>query len=65
VAASLAGQRGIVRVTPDARAELLLSGSGIVGLAFTPHRSLIAATQNALAEVLLGIEGLLLPGPRA
>ena len=32
VAASLSGRRGIVRLTPDAQPEIVLSGSNIVGL---------------------------------
>lgn len=57
VAASLGGQRGIVRLTRDARPELMVSGHGIVGLAFTPHRSVILATSGSLIELDLGIEG--------
>src|ERR1700678_3280588 len=33
VSASLEGRRGIVRITPDAKAELFLSGPAIVGVA--------------------------------
>ena len=33
VAASYAGRRGIVRITPQGNADLVLSGSGLVGLA--------------------------------
>jgi sugar lactone lactonase YvrE len=57
VAASFEGRRGVVRLTPDAQAELLVSGAGIVGLAFTPHRSMILATNNSLIELSLDIEG--------
>ncbi|MFB3920318.1 MAG: IPT/TIG domain-containing protein [Terriglobia bacterium] len=57
VAASLGGRRGVVRLTPDAQPELAISGNGIVGLAFTPHRSLIVATNNSLAELFLDIQG--------
>jgi sugar lactone lactonase YvrE len=57
VAASLQGQRGVVRLTPQARAELVVSGNGVVGLAFTSHRSLILATSNSLAELFVDIEG--------
>ena len=57
VAASIYGRRGIVRLTPGGTPELLASGNNIVGLAFTPRRSLIAATNNALIELFLGIEG--------
>ncbi len=61
VAASLGGHRGIVRLTPRAEAESFVSGYGIVGLAFTPHRTMIVATNNSLIELFLDIEGRLLP----
>jgi hypothetical protein len=57
VAASLAGRKGVVRITQDREAELFLSGPGIVGLAFTPSRSLVVATTNALYRVDAGIKG--------
>ena len=57
VAASLAGRKGVVRIHPDRHAELFLSGPGIVGLAFTPSRSMIVATTNALHKVDVGIKG--------
>jgi sugar lactone lactonase YvrE len=57
VAASLAGRRGVVRLTPQAKPELFVSGNNIVGLAFTPLRSLILATNSSLMELLLDIEG--------
>lgn len=58
VAASLAGRRGVVRLTPDAKAELVVSGYSIVGLAFTSHRSLILATNSSLIELFMDIEGM-------
>jgi sugar lactone lactonase YvrE len=57
VAASLGGRRGVVRLTPDAKAELVVSGSGIVGLAFPVRRSTILATNGSLIELNLGIKG--------
>ena len=60
VAASLSGRKGIIRLTPDRQPELFVSGPGIVGLAFTPSRSLIVATTNALYRVDAGIKGRLL-----
>lgn len=57
VAGSLAGRRGVVRLSPDAKPELAISGNGIVGLAFTPQRSLILATNNSLIELFLDIQG--------
>jgi hypothetical protein len=57
VAASISGRRGVVRITPERRADLFLSGPGIVGLAFTPSRSMVIATTNALYRVDAGIKG--------
>ncbi len=62
VAASLGGRRGIVRLTPDAKPELVVSGNGIVGLAFTRHRSMVVATSSSLIELFVDIEGRLLLG---
>ena len=57
VASSLAGRKGVVRIYPDRRADLFLSGPGIVGLAFAPSRAMIVATTNALYRVDVGIKG--------
>ena len=57
VAASLGGRKGVVRISADRKPELFLSGPGIVGLAFTPSRSLVVATTNALYRVDVGIKG--------
>jgi hypothetical protein len=57
VAASLGGRKGVVRIHPNRETEVFLSGPGIVGLAFTPSRSLIVATTNALYRVDTGIKG--------
>ena len=57
VAASLGGRKGVVRIGPSREAELFLSGPGIVGLAFTPSRSVILATTNALYRADVGIKG--------
>ena len=46
VTASLAGKRGVVRLTPGAKAELVVSGYDLVGLAFGRHGSLILATNE-------------------
>lgn len=59
VAASMEGRKGVVRITPAAEAELFLSGPHIVGLAFTPGRAMIVATNNALFRVDVGVKGLL------
>ena len=62
VAASLGGRRGIVRVTPQGRAELALSGGGIVGMALLPSGRAIVATSNALFTLDWDVRGLPLLG---
>src|SRR5216684_3327526 len=57
IAASLGGRRGVVRIGQDRKAELFLSGPGIVGLAFTPSRALAVTTTNAVYRVDVGIKG--------
>jgi len=57
VAASIAGRKGVVRIYPDRRADLFLSGPGVVGLAITPSRAMVVATTNALYRVDVGIKG--------
>ena len=57
VAASLGGKRGIVRITPEQKASLVVSGQNLVGLAFAPGRSAILATQNGLHHLAWGIQG--------
>jgi hypothetical protein len=62
VAASLSGKRGIVKITPDAKASLQVAGSGLVGLAFAPGRSAVLATTSAVHRLSWDIQGLpLLP----
>jgi outer membrane protein assembly factor BamB len=58
LAACLHGQRGVVRVTPQGEASLVLSGANIVGLAFSPLGTTILATSEAVYSVDLGVEGL-------
>jgi sugar lactone lactonase YvrE len=57
-AASLAGTRGIVKITPDGKAKLEVSGHGLVGLAFAPGRSVILATTSAVHHLAWNIQGL-------
>ncbi len=57
VAASLAGQRGIVRFARGGKPALVVSGNNIVGLAFTRHRSMLLATNSSLVELFIDIEG--------
>jgi sugar lactone lactonase YvrE len=58
LSASLHGRRGIVRVTPQGEATLVLSGPNLVGLAFSPLGTAILATSDAVYDVDLGVEGL-------
>jgi hypothetical protein len=61
VAASLAGRKGIVRITPEREASLFLSGPNIVGLAFAPGGDLMVTTTGALYRVPARIKGRPLP----
>jgi sugar lactone lactonase YvrE len=58
VAASLSGRRGIVRIAPDGKAELVISGSGLVGLALMPSRRAYLATGSVLYSLDWDIEGI-------
>lgn len=62
VAASLAGKRGIVRLTAQAEAELFVGGNNFVGLALLPAHRVLIATNNALFSLDWDVEGLRLPG---
>lgn len=57
VAASLGGERGIVRIARDGKAELAVSGANLVGLCFLPGRRAALATRDGVYEVYLGVEG--------
>src|SRR5437588_2271252 len=46
IAASLSGKRGIVKLTPEGKANLEVAGHGLVGLAFAPGRNVILATTD-------------------
>jgi sugar lactone lactonase YvrE len=59
-AACLHGRRGIVKITPDAKAELFVAGMNIVGLCFNTDGDLIAATNEKVYSLPLGIYGTLL-----
>jgi len=61
VAASLNGRRGIARITTEGRAELVLSGMGLVGVALLPTSRAVLATNSALFSLDWNIEGLALP----
>ncbi len=60
VASSLHGERGIIRITPQKQASVAVSGSGLVGLAFTDDGAAVLATTSALYQVEMQVEGRLL-----
>ena len=61
VAASHAGRRGVVRLSPDGReAELVVAGMNVVGLAFGPAGEMVVATNEVVYSLPLGIKGTLL-----
>jgi sugar lactone lactonase YvrE len=58
VAASLRGQRGIVRITPDGKdAELFVAGVNLVGLAFGPTRDLAVVSTDSVYSLAPGPQG--------
>jgi sugar lactone lactonase YvrE len=57
LAASLAGRKGIVRISPDRRAQLAISGTGLVGLAFAPSGALVLASTNAVFNMDWPVKG--------
>jgi hypothetical protein len=63
VAASLAGKRGIVKITANGDASLEVAGHSLVGLAFAPGRSAVLATTNAVHRLAWDISGLPLLQP--
>jgi WD40 repeat protein len=62
IAASFAGRRGIVRISPQGHAEHVLSGSAMVGLALLPSGRSILATNSALFTLDWSVRGLPLLG---
>ena len=61
VAASLAGKRGIVKITPERQASLHVAGQGLVGLASAPGRAAVLATTDAVHHLAWDIQGYPLP----
>lgn len=51
VCASHAGRKGVFRITPDHQIEQVISGPGIVGLAFLPTKEMVLATHSNLYRV--------------
>lgn len=61
VAASLAGRRGIVRLSQNGEGCLAVSGPSIVGIAFASPRTMILASTSSLYQLTIDIEGMPLP----
>jgi DNA-binding beta-propeller fold protein YncE len=59
LAASLKGRRGIVRISPDGKAELFVAGMNLVGLAFSLSGDMVVASNDSVYSLPLGIKGLL------
>jgi sugar lactone lactonase YvrE len=57
VAASRRGHRGIVRVTPDAEAEMVVAGIALVGLCFDDEGGMVVASNREVFRIPLDIEG--------
>jgi sugar lactone lactonase YvrE len=57
VSASMGGRRGVVSITPNGEARLVLAGAGIVGFTFVAGGGALLATSSALYHVALGVEG--------
>ena len=62
IAASYGGQRGIVRLTPEGKADIVLGGNGLVGLALLASGRAILTTINALFTLDWDVRGLPLSG---
>jgi sugar lactone lactonase YvrE len=60
VAACWRGRRGIVKISPDKKVELLVSGMNVIGLCFTKKGEMIVATNEAVFSLPVGIYGTLL-----
>ncbi len=60
VAACLRGRRGIVKISPDKRAEICVAGMNVVGLCFTRKGEMIVATNEAVYSLPMNILGILL-----
>jgi sugar lactone lactonase YvrE len=58
VAASLAGKRGIVKITPDKKASLAIAGQGLVGMAFTRSSGAVLVTTSSVFHLTWGVRGM-------
>ncbi len=61
IAACFHGRHGIVKITPNGEtAEIFVAGMNVVGLCFTRKGEMIAATNDAVFSLPIGIYGILL-----
>ena len=61
VAASVAGRRGIIRISPDRKASIVVSGNNLVGLAFGYHQELYLTSNDSVYKLNCGWVGRPLP----
>jgi sugar lactone lactonase YvrE len=61
VAASQGGHKGIFRISPQCKSELVVSGPGLVGLAFSAT-AVILVTTSTVYHMNLNVRGRILPG---
>jgi hypothetical protein len=54
----LRGHRGVVQITPDGKkAEIVVSGSSLVGIAFDEAGNLILVSTQCVYRAPLGVKG--------
>jgi sugar lactone lactonase YvrE len=58
VAKAMAGDSGILRITPSGKAAMIVSGPVLVGLAFDAPGNMIVASTNAIYRLTMGIKGM-------
>lgn len=59
-AACLRSRRGIVKITPDKKAEIFVAGMNVVGLCFTSKGEMIVASNEAVFSLPIDVQGILL-----
>ncbi len=67
VADAVAGGSAVYRVRPDrpSERERVISGGGLLGLAFDPHGGLVVASSDTVYRLDVGIRGALFPDESA
>jgi sugar lactone lactonase YvrE len=61
VAASLGGRRGIIKITDQGHASIVISGNSLVGFAFGHHRDVFLASNDSIFRLRSNWRGRLLP----